>query len=998
MLKKTIPLFLALCMCVSMLIPVSATGYELGDVAEPVSGEIYGPSSEVSAEQEGLQMSQSSAVDSAAGKQPLLNSSIVGSNEQLRNISAMDINTTDAGMQTFDGTNADGSLYQGNIMEANLAENNSKYNGMAAGPVAQTPAASRYSTTRVSLPPDIAGTEYEEAAELLGALGIMVGDAETGAFRPNDAIIRSEMAKVAVYSVGLEDIAVSSNGATGFPDVPSKHWASGAINVAHSQGMVVGDDVGTFRPDDPVLLQEAIAIIVRALGYEPAAADKGGYPAGYLYVASTNQLLRGINGATSQPAKRGDIAQLVFNALTVNLMEQVNFGSEANYEVVDKTLLYDKLNVEKGYGQVTGTGETTLSGGSTTAEDRVQIGKELLIAGDTKVKQLLGYNVLYYARIDETTDEKTVICVREQMNKNKTVTVVANDIVSVTGDNGEAKEFEYWASETDRGTKTAQIAADATYIYNGKYKSGVTNEQLKPTSGNVILLDADTNGIYEIIFVNHFSNIVVDTVSEVTGRVTDKYMNGSLVFDEEDTDVMYTLLKDGQEIGVGELVEWNVISYTISEDRMLIKGYVSDAQVSGIVTEITERGYRIGSGTETYKKAASYPNDIELRDRGTFYLDIEGNIAAVDENATVDTETVTNKKYGYLVNAAMSQGFETTAQLRIFTANGETVVLTTTEKVRLNDAYGTPAENVLAALKSGDNVTEQLIVYETNSEGNITAVETATNGTATGAPNKGEFTLNISQDDMVYKSASGKLGTVGLTDETIIFDIPAEAGGDTTKYAVRNRSTLANDTSYDALIYDLQENYVAKVVIITSTTGTTSPESSILVVDHLSETQNEDYEITDRLYGWQDGKEIDILAADKTILRKSTGGEGTTPLTQGDIIQYRVNSAGEIDGITLLFDSAAKGTEFSTDINNDLTIVYGRVTKKFSGSINLSVNGDIRNWATGDAIVYLYDSSRVKNGIQVVSAADIEIFEEGNETRLFLRVYEDQVREMVIVR
>ena len=54
--------------------------------------------------------------------------------------------------------------------------------------------------------------------------------------------------------------------------------------------------------------------------------------------------------------------------MTVNLMEQVGYGSSISYEVVDKTLLYDKLNVEKAYGQITATGETSLSGGPTTAE------------------------------------------------------------------------------------------------------------------------------------------------------------------------------------------------------------------------------------------------------------------------------------------------------------------------------------------------------------------------------------------------------------------------------------------------------------------------------------------------------------------------------------------------------------------------------------------------------------------------------------------------------
>ena len=985
MYKKIIPLFLTFCLIAGLAIPVSATGYTLPDT-EPVSAETYGPVEDVSADNIIAEQTDAGVNSSSRG----LNNSIIGSNPP-------DITLSDnSAIQIFDGTNADGSLAREGV-NTNLIENSSKYNGMAAGPVAEEPAASRYSTAKVSLPPDIAGTKYEEAAELLGALGIMVGDAETGAFRPADRIIRSEMAKVAVYSVGLEDIAISAAGSTRFPDVHSGHWATGAINIADQQGMVQGDDTGRFRPDDPVLLQEAIAIVVRALGYEPAAADKGGYPAGYLYIASSNQLLRGIDGATASAATRGDIAQLIFNALTVNLMEQVGFGSEAIYEVVDKTLLYDKLNVEKGYGQIVGTGETSLTGGSTTAEDRIQIGENIFFLGDTNAKQLLGYNVLYYARLDKTTDEKTLIDVREQSNKNKAITAVANDIVSVTGNTGEVLTFEYWANETDKNTKTAQIAADAVYIYNGKYKTGVTIDALKPTAGNVTLLDADTNGLYEIVFVNHFTNIVVDTVSTVTGRVTDKYLNGSLVFDENSTEVMYSLIKNGQEIGVSDLVEWNVISYTISDDKLLIKGYVSDASVNGVVTEVTEEGYRIGNSAETYEKAASYPNEISLRDRGTFYLDIEGNIAAVDENATVDTGVTATKNYAYLVDAAMNSGFDLTAQFKLFTASGETKIMISTEKMRYNDSYGMKAEDVVTALGGARAVSPQLIVYETNSAGNITAIETAYDNTATGAPNKGKFTLNIKRDDMVYKSASGKLGNVGINEKTVIFDIPADAGTDTDKYSVRNASSLSNDTAYDAIIYDLQENYVANAVIITSTSGVAAAESPILVVDYIAETQNEDYEDTDRLYGWQNGKQIDILAADKTVLRKSAG-DGTIALQKGDIIQYRVNPRGEIDGITLLFNSADKTTEFITDITNDLTVAYGRVVKKFSGSVNVSINDAIHNWATGDAIVYLYDSTRNNNNIQVVSAADIEIYEEGNEVRLFIRVYEDEVREMVIVR
>ena len=345
----------------------------------------------------------------------------------------------------------------------------------------------------------------------------------------------------------------------------------------------------------------------------------------------------------------------------------------------------------------------------------------------------------------------------------------------------------------------------------------------------------------------------------------------------------------------------------------------------------------------------------------------------------------------------MNEGFATTGQFKIFTAAGETSILTSTEKMRYNNDYGKKAEEVVGTLNGSGSVSPQLIMYETNSTGEITAIDTAKDGTSTGAPNKGTFTLNISNNNMVYKSASGKLGNVGIGTETVIFEIPSDAGTDTTKYSIRSSSSLSNDTSYSVRIYDLQDNYMANAVVITNSTGTTSAESPILLVDHISETQNNDEEITDRLYGWESGAEKNLLAVDKTILKKS-GGTGSTPLQKGDIIQYRVNTAGEIDGITVLFDSSAKATEFNKDITNDLTCVYGRVTKKFSGSVNVEVGEDIRNYATGDAVVYLYDSTRNNKNIEVVSASDIEIYEEGNEARLFLRIYQDQVKEMVIVK
>ena len=73
---------------------------------------------------------------------------------------------------------------------------------------------------------DVAGTAYEEAAAVLGALNIMIGDHE-GKFRPNDNVTRAEFAKIAVCALGLEEVAESSKGVSNFPDVSVDYWANG---------------------------------------------------------------------------------------------------------------------------------------------------------------------------------------------------------------------------------------------------------------------------------------------------------------------------------------------------------------------------------------------------------------------------------------------------------------------------------------------------------------------------------------------------------------------------------------------------------------------------------------------------------------------------------------------------------------------------------------------------------------------------------------------------
>lgn len=169
-------------------------------------------------------------------------------------------------------------------------------------------------------PTDVIGTPVEQAVERLVNLGVLEGYPD-GTFRPNGNISRAEYAAVVTRAKGLKQAVANSHGTTIFGDVPGSSWSSGYINVAVQEGLIVGmgiiNGVNTFGPELNITYEQAITIVVRALGYETEAQSNGGYPNGHLLVAAQKGLLQGINGSKGLKATRGMVAQLTYNALEV---------------------------------------------------------------------------------------------------------------------------------------------------------------------------------------------------------------------------------------------------------------------------------------------------------------------------------------------------------------------------------------------------------------------------------------------------------------------------------------------------------------------------------------------------------------------------------------------------------------------------------------------------------------------------------------------------------
>ena len=347
-----------------------------------------------------------------------------------------------------------------------------------------------------------------------------------------------------------------------------------------------------------------------------------------------------------------------------------------------------------------------------------------------------------------------------------------------------------------------------------------------------------------------------------------------------------------------------------------------------------------------------------------------------------------------MVAADLTTGFDKNLQIKVFDKNGEVKVLTSGEKIKFNGKSNTIPADALDGLNGDDSdVDPQLITYETNNDGVLTQLNTAKDNSSSGAIDKTTFTLNA-EDTLAYRASSKKLGSYNVNNNTIVFDIP-DGETDPEKYSVEDISIFEDETEYDVSIYDVGEDLTAKVVIVTNSNGIANLEASAAVVERIGTTVNSDNETVQRLYAFIDGERKSFTTAEDDILVN----EEEEALQAGDIIQFKTNAAGEIESIRVLFEAKDKATEGTETIDEDLVTVYGKVVKKFANSINVSVDdGAVSNYNIEGVTVYEFNSNKSTNPIKVVEPGDIPQYDELDESRVFIRIYKDVVKEIVIVR
>lgn len=938
---------------------------------------------------------------------------------------------------------------------------------------------------------------YYEAIEMLSKLNILTGDDKDGDgvmdFRPNDTITRAEVAAVVCRIQNLNGL---SQTATPFTDVPSSHWASGYVAQAAGQGIINGYGDGNFGPEDEVTYEQAVKMFVETLGYTPFVNANGGYPTGHLTAAARYGVLDGVVGASvGAQATRGQVAQMAFNAIDTPLMDRSSYGKDEEFTIFDgtnnksfETLLTRDLKVKKFAGVIKSNQVTSLTAPVSSIDTDKKAEVEVkwdgsynagaltsystdnanyavkdinkLYDAESGAGQLLGYFVDGYAKETDRSGEYDIIAVAAS-NKNKTESFSLDKFSSATdGTAASSAKIEYYKNDNDNKTTSLTVDTNANILYNGvAYGSTAADLNAVLTavkvdsnckySGEITVIDNDTTNGYDVVKIDVASSAVVKEVKS-SGKVNFKesVRNSAgdpkieLDFDEDVTDTVINLTKDGKAVAYTDLKEWDVLSILYSgkanyyDVKVLGANKLDSSIASRAKSDTSADGYEYTIDGNTYDVAvgcyeAKQSTGWTVGTAGVFYVDDYGKIVAYDKNGST-TSSTTNGNYAYILNSAISNdGFNNVISLQMLTKDGKVVEADLNEKVRfenglnvvgdivkgsaafddqtsynVNDLSGANKDALVAALKN------TFVTYEANANGDVRTI--------TFWKNDDETTLNMVKAATSYEydedTKEIKVGSkFDVDDDTVIFFIKA-SGTDTFgnvtaangKFTFAGTATTASKTASkvgkvsqlgdgtsntSAVVFD-EDNGVAGAIVLFDTTGGISSSSNIAVIDSIGEANLDDVKTTAVTY-YKGGVKMESL-----VDTDLSDDAGLANAKRGDLYKFSLNGDGTVitdveryAKVTPRDDSAV--TAFNeTNVKQALKVegtatgFYGPVYDYQSSGSRIRIatkSGSAFTFAntesikTANANVYVIDPNKKNNQLTVGDASDVDYDKDLND-------------------
>lgn len=863
---------------------------------------------------------------------------------------------------------------------------------------------------------------YYKAIKVLSGLGIVEGDDE-GNFNPTSNIKRSEMVAMVCRAMGQEDVAKASGGSS-FDDVAADHWAAGYIAWGVAGDIIYGVGDNKFDPDANVKFQDAVVMVLRALGYERIAqrSENGGYPTGYLKVASQRGVLASTNFDGATAATREVVAQVIYNALTTPLVDVSYYApnpKDDEYVVYDgkngtdlRTLLTYTNEIYKVKATVENTAKTEENLRKDIDNPKVELDiigtydyywDEILdnqfssknstikpYVGETEVGDYLGYTVEAYI-VENDNEEWELLAVVVDSKSTDSETVSAN----FEAYDEKSGTFEYYEDLND--SKTVKIDTktgdDLSVYYNGSRinESEIDGfgglENLLVNVANSITFMGPKNDDYDKIFVTDYAYAQVDSVRVDEQFV--KFTSGGLSLDPDDRGndtFIYNLYDaDGNAITLEDVQEddiFNIVAPLVGGKKDPLDDnvpymdiYVTNETVTGTVDEEVEKDYKYVIAGEEY--IIDQNATLKVGDEGIFYITIDGLVF------DSDAASVVNKNYSFIVTYGNDIVFSVkTHMLKLFTADGalETYTVAPTLKVydgdesktykrndKTQDAFFETIEDLVADEETEkaakDKLGDRIVTFRTNDSNEISELRFAKKGA--------NFNVT-SSDSYKYNDDTQVFGGLDLNDDSKLFVAPVSKiatdayNVDEDDLEIASFSSLDEDKNggYSAFLYGFDRDEYLGAALVSEEIDGTLKKSHLAVVKTRSTGLDADGSDIDKYTFVQSGETV-TMGVDYDEM------DAVETMDTGDVFRYTKNGDGEIKKTNFIYDASTRSFDagdftYAKYDENDVAIVYGEVTdirsnKMTVDAVDVDVEGGLKltlNETDGNTYA-LVDESRL---------------------------------------
>ena len=424
--------------------------------------------------------------------------------------------------------------------------------------------------------------KYDEAVTVLSNLKVFKGVNDGSNFAPKQTITRAEVAAI-IYRIVTGDVADNQAGIykdyAKFKDVAANHWAAGYIGYCSNAELILGDGTN-FYPDQTVTGYQALAMILRAVGYDKNNEFQGnGWE---IRTASTAQglgILKNINqGTLGTAATREMVAEILFQAILVPTVTYTPALGYSQYVSI-----------------VGGTKNDTL--GYRTFKLLNETVRESNVWGQPSTVWKLDTAATFGCWSKPTTTDKTLVSFADTPVASYTVKVDECEIAKDLGLNRPANLEAAYIDGVSQTLTSADVTTNRYPTINPLATTSYVGAQ-----GRLTEVYAMENGTYRLVEINTYLAVV----SGVKAAYTDR--NGHVI----PATTTFTVYQNKSGVAVAQTYTYQSDAFTVGQYALVkivnpttVTGttarpagsYIAEATATTPVTSGTVVRYTNGSGT-----------------------------------------------------------------------------------------------------------------------------------------------------------------------------------------------------------------------------------------------------------------------------------------------------------------------------------------------------------------------------------------------------------------